>query len=207
MTRKLHKKNYMTFGCPVDITVSYFDSDCVSRRHREQVTYVIHSVYILKDGLPLVSQRCSPEAPHFDVDETRMTGLLAAMNTFCAELGGGIGEMKALQTSNNVQFSFMHGEQVDTDFLFVACHDTTLSPDTARRTLARVATKFMTKFSSLPTFKGQVDVFADFSRDLPQLVSESATEAQPPVTPAFSKLPVLPPLPNIPTKSELGKAA
>ncbi len=168
---------------------------------------MIHSVYILKDGLPLVSRQCSPNAPHFDVDETRMTGLLAAMNTFCAELGGGIGEMRALQTSNNLQFSFMRGDQVEQDVLFIACHDSALPPDTARRTLARVASKFMTKFQSLPTFKGQVDVFADFSRDLPQLVSESAAEASMPIGLITSKLPELPPLPSIPAKSENNKAA
>ncbi len=168
---------------------------------------MIHSVYILKDGLPIVSQSCSPNAPHFNVDETRMTGLLAAMNTFCAELGGGIGEMRALQTSNNVQFSFMRGEHADDDLLFIACHDSTLPSDTARRTLARVASKFMTKFQSLTAFKGQVDVFADFSRNLPQLVSESAAEAELSLGPTSSKLPVLPPLPNIPAKSELGKAS
>ncbi len=168
---------------------------------------MIHSVYILKDGLPLVSRQCSPNAPHFDVDETRMTGMFAAMNTFCSELGGGIGEMRALQTSNNLQFSFMRGDQADQDMLFIACHDSALPPDTARRTLARVASKFMTKFQSLPSFKGQVDVFADFSRDLPQLVSESAAEAQMPTCTSSSHLPVLPPLPNIPTKSGISKTA
>ncbi len=168
---------------------------------------VIHSVYIIKDGLPLVSQQCSPNAPRFDVDETRMTGLLAAMNTFCAELGSGVGEMRALQTSNNLQFSFMRGEQADNDMLFIACHDATLPPDTARRTLARVASKFMTKYYSLPAFKGQVDVFADFSRSLPQLVSESVVEGHSPMGVTSSSLPSLPPLPNIPTNSAISKSA
>ncbi len=168
---------------------------------------VFHSVYILKDGIPIVTGHCSPNAPRFDVDETRMTGLLAAMNTFCTELGGGIGEMRALQTSNNMQFSFMRGDQAEQDILFIACHDSSLPPDTARRTLARVASKFMTKFQTLPTFKGKVDVYADFSRNLPQLVSESAAEVQIPINLTSSQLPVLPPLPNIPTKAELGKAA
>ncbi|OLS12518.1 MAG: hypothetical protein RBG13Loki_3880 [Promethearchaeota archaeon CR_4] len=162
---------------------------------------VIHSVYILKDGLPLVSQQCSPKAPQFDVDDTRMTGLLAAMNTFCAELGGGIGEMRALQTSNNLQFSFMRSEQLDLDLLFIVCHEATLNPDTARRTLARVASKFMKKFWSLPEFKGQVDVFADFSRRLPKLVSEVVTGDQSSTNLSIAKLPVLPPLPDIPRAS------
>jgi hypothetical protein len=162
---------------------------------------VIHSVYILKDGLPLVSQQCSSKAPQFDVDDTRMTGLLAAMNTFCAELGGGIGEMRALQTSNNLQFSFMREGQSDEEILFIVCHDANLAPDTAHRTLARVASKFMKKFWSLPSFKGQVDVFADFSRGLPKMVSEMDVDNKLPAGPTYAKLPVLPPLPDIPRAS------
>ena len=168
---------------------------------------MIHAIYILKDGLPLVSGQCSPNAPHFDMDETRLTGLLAAMNTFCAELGGGIGEMRSLQTSNNLQFSFMRGDHPDQNMLFIACHDSSLSSDNAHRTLARIATKFMAKFNSLSSFKGQVDIFTDFARALPQLVSESAMETQPLVPPLNSQMPVLPPLPSIPTSSESGKAA
>ena len=166
---------------------------------------VIHSVFIIKDGLPLVVQSCSPQAQTFGMDETRLTGLLTAMSTFCAELGGA-GEMQALQTTNNLQFSFIKRVEGDEPVLFVACHDTALPAGTAQRALRRVAAKFMDRYQNLGTFAGETGVFADFGEEIPQLVApvgdapevgvQKGSFSSSPITPAG--LPGLPPLPDIP---------
>jgi hypothetical protein len=165
------------------------------------VALMIHSVYIIKDGLPLVVQQCSPQASKFAMDETRMTGLLAAMNTFCAELGGGVGEMQTLKTTANLQFSFVKRDHNDDALLFVACHDSDLPAENARRVLGRLASKFMAKYQSLNKFRGQMDAFADFSDELPHIVSDAVISPDLPSTapvPKATGMPGLPPLPIIP---------
>ena|SRR5271157_1224789 len=162
---------------------------------------MIHSLYIIKDGLPLVVQQCSPQASKFEMDETRMSGLLAAMNTFCAELGGGVGEMQTLKTSANLQFSFVKRDEQDNAVLFVACHDGDYSAENARRMLGRVASKFMTKYHSLGRFGGQMDAFAEFSDELPHLMADAVVAPDPGVTfavPQCAGMPVLPSLPDLP---------
>lgn len=138
------------------------------------------------------------------MDEARLAGLLAAMNTFCAELGSEVGEIQSIRTSENLQFSFMKQVTEDNQVLFVACHDGNVPAERVRRVLARVASKFLAKFQTLSGFTGQINAFDEFSGELPGIVNEiveGSIASRAPTSSFAHELPELPPLPEIPDPS------
>ena len=149
----------------------------------------LHSLYILKNGLPVFAKNFG-QAEHARGEDNQMlvSGFLTALTSFLRDMKD-YGEMKSLVTSSDFRFTFYQADSL----LFVTCTDGRMNEIMVERFLRNISMKFLKAYSTNINASNMVNMkhFAGFESILQrEMLSRDLRESTARVLPLPAEKPV-----------------
>jgi len=130
----------------------------------------IKDIFIIKDGIPLLTEHCREENETFsNKDEMiMMSGFFSALDSFSNKFNGSL--ISELKLSNDMKLSFMRDPKID-NLIYIASTDAKSDEKSVKEILKKISSSFSNKYNAnmLEKWSGKRADFQDFKEELEKI--------------------------------------